>query len=260
MKKPLLIATTVVLLAAFAGALLVWSYFDDWVAAGIRTYGPQITRTRVDVDSVKLSPRTGTGTIRNLVIGNPDPYREPFAIRLGEGTLSVDPASLASDKVIIRSIQLNAPEINFEGGIQDNNLQRLLSNMKLATTPEKSDPAGTPAGSSKKLQVDEITINNAKVNIKLTGVASLAGSGTSVSLPTIRLTNLGTGPEGITAAALSKAVLDEVVRQMGQAVASKMGALQPGAMDKVHSAVKKAGVDTLNDAAKALGGALNKKK
>lgn len=74
MKKPLIIATTVVLLISFVGALLIWSYSDAWVAAGIRTYGPRITKTSVNVDSVKLS-RDGTGTIRGLVVGNPAPTR-----------------------------------------------------------------------------------------------------------------------------------------------------------------------------------------
>lgn len=258
MKKPLIIATTVVVLASFVGALLVWSYFDDWVASGVRTLGPQITQTKVDVDSVKLSPRTGTGTIRNLVVGNPAPYQEPFALRLGEGTLTIDPASLTGDKVIIKSIRLNAPEINFEGGIQDNNLQKLAANMNAATGSGKSS-TGDTGGSSKKLQVDEFTLSDAKVNIKLTGVTALAGPGTSVTLPTIRLTNLGTGPEGITPAALSKAVMDEIIRQVGPAVVSKVSNLQPAAMEAVRGAINKSGGNPLESATKALGGALNKK-
>ncbi|MBX3733673.1 MAG: hypothetical protein KF791_13895 [Verrucomicrobiae bacterium] len=233
MKKPLIIATTVILLISFVGALLIWSYSDAWVAAGIRTYGPRITKTSVNVDSVKLS-RDGTGTIRGLVVGNPAPYQEPFAIRLGQGTVSLDPASLTSGKVVVRSLVLESPEIQFEGGIQDNNLKQLLANMNSGSDAPGSDPSASDTGSSKRLQVDEVAVNNARVHLKLTGVAAIAGSGTSVTIPNIRLTGLGTGPEGITPAALSKAVLSEVVRQVGPAVASKLGGLQPGALDALR--------------------------
>ncbi len=258
MKKPLLIATTVVVLISFVGALLVWSYFDDWVAAGVRTVGPQITQTKVDVDSVKLSLRSGTGTIRNLVVGNPAPYQEPFAIRLGEGSIAVDPASLNSDKVIIRSIRLNAPEINFEGGVQDNNLKKLVANMTSFSSSEKSSPS-PEGGPSRKLQVDDVAINDARVNVKLTGVAALAGAGTTITIPSIQLSKLGTGPEGITPAALSEAILNEIVRQVGPAVASKIGGLQPGAMEDIRKSANKATGDALNKAAKGLDGLLNKK-
>lgn len=258
-KKPLMIATTVVVLISFVGALLIWSYFNDWVASGVRTFGPQITKTKVDVDSVKLSPSTGTGTIRGLVIGNPDPYQEPVAFRLGEGTITVDPASLTADKVVVKSLQLKAPEINFEGGLQDNNLKKLLSNISSATTSEKSQPS-TSSGGSKKLQVDEVVVSDAKVNLKLTGLAALAGAGTSVTIPNIRLTNLGTGPEGITPAALSEALLNEIVKQVGPAVASKLGTLTPAGMEKLQGAGSKAAVDALNNATKGLDGLLNKKK
>jgi len=236
----------VLLLIAFVGALLVWSDFDDWVAAGIRIYGPRITKTSVNVDSVKLS-RDGTGTIRGLVIGNPAPYQEPFAIRLGQGTVSVDPASLASDKVVVRSLVFDAPEIQFEGGIQDNNLKQILANMDSGTKSSGSAPSSSDSGPSKKLQVDEVAVNNAKVHLKLTGVAALAGAGTSVTIPSIRLTGLGTGPEGITPAELSKAVLNEVIRQLGPAVASKVGGLQPGTVESLRGAG-----DALKKSAKGL--------
>ncbi|MBL9172897.1 MAG: hypothetical protein JNL10_05135 [Verrucomicrobiales bacterium] len=261
MKKPLIVVTTVIVLVTFVGALLIWSYLDDWVASGVRTLGPRITQTKVDVDSVKLSPSTGTGTIKGLVVGNPAPYQEPFALRLGEGTISVDPASLTGNKVVVKTLQLNGPEITFEGGLQDNNLKRLLANMDSFTATEKSQPAsGSGSGSSKKLQVDEISVNDAKVHVKLTGVAALAGAGTTVVIPNIRITGLGTGPDGITPAEVSKRVLDEVVKQVGPAVAAKAGGLNPAAVEAIKGAAAKSAGDALGGAASQGLDALLKKK
>lgn len=260
MKKPLIVVTTVIVLVTFVGALLIWSYLDDWVASGVRTLGPKITQTKVDVDSVKLSPSTGTGTIKGFVVGNPAPYQEPFAFRLGEGTLSVDPASLTGNKVVVKSIQLNGPEITFEGGLQDNNLKRLLANMDSFTSSEKSQPSAS-SGSSKKLQVDEISVNDAKVHVKLTGVAALAGAGTTVVIPNVRITGLGTGPDGITPAEVSRRILDEVVKQVGPAVAAKVGGLNPATVEAIKGAAAKSAGDALGGAAsQGLDTLLKKKK
>ena len=68
--------------------------------------------------------------------------------------------------------------------------------------------------------MDEFIITGAKVHIN----ASLLGSGT-LDLPEIRLTDLGTGPEGITPAELSKKVLTVVLNETTKAIAANVGKL-----------------------------------
>jgi hypothetical protein len=124
---------------------------------------------------------------------------------------------LLSDKVVIKHIHVESPEITFEGGIGENNLNKILDNLNAAAGGSEKPADAKAAGPSKKLQVDDFLIKGAKANISLTG---MGGKSIPVVLPDIHLTNLGTGPDGITAAELSKQVMREIVSAAVQAASS----------------------------------------
>lgn len=256
MKKTILIIAVVVVLALVAAVVLLGSNLGRVVKAGIETFGPKFTQTAITVDSVDLSPSSGSGTVKGLVIGNPAPYTEPFAIRLGEASLAVDPGSLLGDKIIVKSVRVLNPEITIEGGLTDNNLKKLLANLDSFTASEKSKPA-EETGAKKKLQVDEFVLSGVKVNVKLS-VPGVGGAIPPVTLPEIRLTNLGTGADGITPSELTKQVLNEVVNKVIPAVTAQLGNLTKGATDAAKGAVDKA-TGTLKDATKGLDGLFKKK-
>jgi hypothetical protein len=253
MKKALLVLGVLLVLALVAG-LVLFSNLGKVVEAAIEGLGPKFTQSTVSVDSVELSPGSGSGTIRGLTVGNPAPYTEPFALKLGEVSVAVDPASLGQDKIIVKSVRVLSPEITLEGGLTENNLQKLLANVQSFTAGEKSQPA---EGGGKKLQVDEFVLSGAKVNLKL----NLPGIGAAippVSLPEIRLSGLGTGADGITPGALTQQVLQEVVSKVIPAVTAQLGDLTKGATDAAKGAVDKA-AGALKDATKGLDGLFRKK-
>jgi hypothetical protein len=190
-----------------------------------------------------------------LVIGNPAPYTEPFAIRLGEASLAVDPGSLMSDKIVVKSVRVMNPEVTIEGGLTDNNLKKLLANLNAFTAAEKSKPA-EETGAQKKLQVDEFVLSGTKVNVKL-NIPGLGGAIPPLTLPEIRLTNLGSGSEGITPGELTQRVINEVVTKVIPAVTSQAGNLTKGATDAAKGALDKAS-GTLKGASKGLDGLFKK--
>ena len=92
---------------------------------------------------------------------------------------------------------------------------------------------------SKKLQVDELVITGAKVNVSVKGTGGLA---VPITLPHIHLTNLGQGPEGITARELTETVLSEII----SAVAQRAGnVITKGTVDPDTKAATKAAIDTV---------------
>jgi hypothetical protein len=106
---------------------------------------------------------------------------------------------------------VQAPEIIFEGGLNGNNLSQILANVKSTTgggaeTNAPSTPEEQKAA-SRKLEVDEFVISGAKVTVNLT---DLGGRQLTVAIPDIHLSNLGTGPDGITAGALAKEALQAI--------------------------------------------------
>jgi hypothetical protein len=164
---------------------------------------------------------------------------------------------------VIKSIRAEAPEVTFEGGLGGNNLSKIMDNVSAtsgggAAAPGKDAGAPKEQPPGKKLQVDELVIAGAKVNVSLTG---LVGKSVTVPIPDVHLTGLGQGTDGITAAELTKRVLNEVLAGATKAAASSDAVkdLAKGATDAAKDAVGKAAGDAAEKAAKGIGGLLKKK-
>jgi uncharacterized protein involved in outer membrane biogenesis len=247
----------IVLVVVAIGLLL-----DGAIKRGVETFGPKITRVTITLDSVRLSLLSGSGSIKGLLVGNPEGFSTPSAISVGAASLSLKPSSLLSDKIVIRSINVQAPEITYETNLKKGNLDTILANVKEFAGGGQKEPRQpqqpsqpAPAKPQKKLQVDDFTITGGKIHVSLTGLGSGAAT---VPLPDIHLENLGTGPEGITSAELTELVLTAIKNKAAQAasdVASDAG------KNAVSALKNRANLDTnqLNSVTKDLGGFLKKK-
>ena len=227
MKKKILIALGVVVVLAIVAGYVVFSNLGRIIKTGIETAGPKITQTTLTVGSVNVSPSSGSGGIKDFVLGNPEGYKSPYAMKLGEAKLELDPASVLSDKIHIKSIVVTDPHIIIEGGLTDNNLKKIQANVESFAGAEKSAPAGD-SGPKKKLQVDDFLLSGAKVEVK---IGILGNAIPALTLPDIHLTNLGSGPEGITPGDLAKRVLGEVFGSVFNQVTALAGNLGKGAVD-----------------------------
>jgi len=188
------------------------------VKKGIETYGPPLTQTSVSVDSVNLSILTGSARVKGLVVGNPKGYNSSHAIAVGTAAAGVDPFSLFSKKIVIRSIKLESPDVIFEGGLSGNNLSQILDNINSTgkSSGTLSTNAATQPPSEKKYEVDDLLISGAKVQVILTGVSG--GQPMTLSLPEIHLTDLGKDGDGITAADLSEHIVAAITTATIEAV------------------------------------------
>lgn len=245
MKKllPKLIIAIVVLVI-IAGVALFLS-LNAIVKKGVETVGPQVTKTTVTLESARISPLSGAGGIHGLVVGNPEGYQTPSAIRLGEASLAIDAMSVFSGKVRVKSVRVADAEITFEGSLKGSNLTKLLENVQSVAG------GGESTGASKKLQVDEVTITGAKVRLSAT---VFGGQSATVPLPDIRLTDLGTGEEGITPAELVQKVLAAVTKETTKAVAEPLAKLGKNAGEAVGKAGEEAaeGVKKIGEGLKGI--------
>lgn len=205
--KKLITRLVFVVVAVVVVAVLAASLFlGAAVKGGLETLGPKLTKVEVKVESVSLSPFLGSGSIKGLVVGNPEGYKTPSAITIGTARLSLKPTSLLSDKIIIQSIKVQGPEITYETDLKHNNLSKIKANLKAAVGTGQAAPSSPKeAKPARKLQVNEFSLTEGKVHVSAN---TPLGSGTAVvPLPDIRLQNLGTGPDGITASELAEIVL-----------------------------------------------------
>ena len=243
-------------------ALVIGLFLDSAVKRGVETVGPMLTKVPVKVDSVSLGVLSGSGRIKGLEVGNPQGFKAPLAISVGSARLELVPSSLLADKVVIRLIDIQAPEITFETDFKGNNLKKIRSNIEEAMGSNNQQPAKTttnaPAGNAaaqgKKLEVDEVVISGAKFHLAVT---ALGGEAAMVSVPDIRFTDLGKGPEGITAAELADKILGKLESAGLEALSGSSGDLKKAA----QSFGKELGKSMTNSAdgiSKSLGDLLKK--
>ena len=217
MKKIIKIIGVLVALL-IVGVICVFFFLGSIVKKGVEKVGPRVTKTEVKLDGATLSLFSGSGELKGFLIGNPEGFKSPSAIKVGSVGLQVQPGSVMSDKVVVRSVKVIAPEITLEGDLSGNNLSKLLDNIKGSADKDKQATTKDEKSSKKKLQVDDFLISGAKVQAT---TSLLGGASGSITVPDIHLTNLGQGENGITAAELSEKVFSELVKSTLQAVAEK---------------------------------------
>ncbi|MHB1079773.1 MAG: hypothetical protein ACYC67_10235 [Prosthecobacter sp.] len=228
-----------------AGLWFGWSQLGNLVKFGIEQGTPPVVQTSVSVRHVNVSPFSGSGVIEDFQIDNPKGFTGPYAVRIGRAEVGLDLNSVSADKVVIQHIRITDPEINLEASLGGTNLKHIADNAKNFVS-QQTAPAGNAAPNaaappadgkpkkSVKLQVNELLITGAKLSASAAGLVPSADA--KITLPEIRLTNLGTGAAGITPAELTALILRQLNTEAVKASAS--GALNnmlQGGADKLKT-------------------------
>jgi len=258
-KKILWGLVIVLVVLIVVGVIMAGLFLGKIVKAGVETVGPKITQVPIKLDAVNLSLLTGSAKIQGLVVGNPEGYKTPQAISVGVVAVEVNPLSVLSDKIVVRSIEVRNPEITFEGNpFSGNNLTKIRDNVNAATAagqpPSTNQPTQAAGKPGKKLEVDDFLITGAKVHVSLTG---MGGKEMTLPLPDIHLTSMGTGADGITATDLTRRALDALTTATIRAVADAAGDVGKNALILGKGAGNTVGGD-VNKITKGLGGLFKK--
>jgi len=251
----LIVAVVLIVVAVITAGL----FLGKIVKTGMETVGPKITQVPIKVDTVSLSLLTGSAKVEGLVVGNPEGYKTPQAISVGEAAIGVNPLSIFSDKIVVRSIEIQSPEITFEGNpFSGNNLTKIRDNVNAAAKSSQeaatNQPAKAGSNPGKKLEVDDLLIKGAKVHVSLTG---MGGKEVTLPLPDIHLANMGRGPEGITPTDLTRRVLDALTTAAVKAVANAATDIGRGVENLGKDAGKTVG-ESVNKVTKGIGGLFKK--
>lgn len=236
--KKFLLALLVLGIAAYVGGMF---FLGHLVTAGVNRFGPLMTQTKFVMESATISPLTGSGTLRGIVVGNPKGWSENDAFRLGHVHVDVAPMSLFGDRIIIEEITIDGPEFHYETKLVSSNIKDLLKNIEQFTGSKDAAAAEpkTKDGKPIKFEVKKFRLTN--------GVARLGVGPTAipVPLPPISLDNLGTAEGGITpeqlAGAVMKNVLAGIVSGTAEALSKVAGTAGATGVEKTKEAAKKAG-------------------
>ena len=241
----------VLFIILIVGLVIAFFSLDRIVHKGIETVGPAVAKVEVKVKNVHISPFSGSGKLGGLLVGNPPGYKSPSAIQVGSVAMKLEPKSVLGDKIVVHSLRMEAPEITFEGGPKDNNLNKILENVQ--GTEEKAPATKEEKkAQARKLQVDDFLLTGGKVHVNS---SLLGGKTATLPIPEIHLTGLGQGPEGITPAELTKRVLKEVLDGTLKSIGS--GVTELG--KEVTGGLKNVSTNTVEKATKGIGDLFKKK-
>jgi len=234
MKKFLIVGSLSLVVLAVVGVVVMSFFLGSIVTAGVNNYGPKITRTTVVLEGASISPFTGSGTLRGLVIGNPEGWSDANLCSLGSIHLNVAPFSILGDHIVINEILIDAPEFNYETKIVASNVSELLKNIEQFTgakDPSKPDEAATPV----RFEVKKFRLQNGWVRVGV-GPAAL-----KLPMPPIELDDLGTKEGGITPDQLTVAVMRSVTSGIVSATTKAAGQIGGTAGAAAAEGVKQAG-------------------
>lgn len=259
MKKILLTLLTLLILAAVAGFAYLYFSLNSLVKKAIETVGPAITRTDVTLSSANLSPLDGNGSLNGFVVGNPKGFSAPYAVKLGNVSISVDKSTLLKNPIIVNSIEIRDPRIALIGTPGGTNLQQLMRNIRSygvsqskpsSATPSSASPTPAPlsspaapvtvaspspaplsntttSSSDRRFIVRSVVIDGASLDVALSAFGQSYQQ--TLSLPEIRLQNLGSDGNGISGKQLAEQILSPLINAAideGIKAASKQGLIQ----------------------------------
>lgn len=208
MIKRLLLAVLVVVIVACG---YLYARLDSLVKKAVETYGPRLTQTTVTLRSVHLSPFSGRGRLKGLVIGSPEGFKEPEVLSLGSASVALEPKSLLSEVIVVHELSFEAPELYYEREKNGVNLDKLQKNV------ESSLPAPTAASAEeakpskpKKIRIEHFSARGGKVFVDVYGVKA------QTPLPDVTLDDIG-GKDGVEPKEAVHAVLVALKRAAVQA-------------------------------------------
>src|SRR2546427_10845759 len=241
--KTLLKAGVIVVLLLVVALTMIGVYFNSMIKAGVEAVGPKITGTTVKLDSVDLSPFSGQGRLKGLVVGNPPGFQAERAFKLADAKVKVDLKTALSDKLVIEEILIDRPEITYEAGPSGSNIGKIQQNVAAfgksvapSAAAESKSPKKDPT--QKKVQINHFIVKNGQVNLS---ASILKGKAFTVRLPDLHLRDIGKESGGVMVQQAAAEVLMAINKSVVQSVAGSGKLLEKAAEEAAKGLGSEAG-------------------
>ncbi len=137
MKKWILIGGGVLVAVVIILLVVGVSNLGPIIKKAVNTYGPEITKTQVELGDVDVSLLSTEAKLKDFILGNPEGFKSPQVMSVKSIHLNVDEKSLTKDTIIIEKIEVVAPEITYEKIGGTDNFQTIMNNIKKSIGAEK---------------------------------------------------------------------------------------------------------------------------
>jgi len=207
MKKIVLVF---IFLVAVLGGLTYWFFenLDDFIKSYMVEYGSKMTKTDVEVDSVKTDISKGEILINRIGIENPKGFSNNEAFEVKEVKININKETLNQDVIEIPLVLINNPEIIYEYNgkktnfnvLKDNiqNYQKNVNNSSRGkkisqVTENKKTKENNDKKSSKTFFIKELKIVDLEIKAR---VSSVKKDFLNKKIPLIVIKNIGSETKG----------------------------------------------------------------
>ena len=207
MKKIVLVF---IFLVAVLGGLTYWFFenLDDFIKSYMVEYGSKMTKTDVEVDSVKTDISKGEILINRIVIENPKGFSNNEAFEVKKVKININKETLNQDVIEIPLVLINNPEIIYEYNgkktnfnvLKDNiqnyqkNVNNSSSGKKISeVTENKKTKENNDKKSSKTFFIKELKIVDLEIKAR---VSSIKKDFLNKKIPLIVIKNIGSETKG----------------------------------------------------------------
>ncbi len=210
------------------GVVAIFFLWDSALNKVIRNVTTYLTGTETQLNSTDFSPINGSLNFDRFAIENPSGFSDVSAIAFDEFFVSVDIASISTNKIVVNEVRIVNPIINFElkaplgsnlGTIKEH-IDKVANAQKQPaqnqpTTPTQEQTTTTSNEHAKHIVIRKLTITNATVEAR-----AVAGTvSTTLTLPPIELNNLGEN-KLLTVAEIVAIVFNEILLKTTNATLS----------------------------------------
>ena len=207
MKKIVLVF---IFLVAVLGGLTYWFFenLDDFIKSYMVEYGSKMTKTDVEVDSVKTDISKGEILINRIGIENPKGFSNNEAFEVKKVLININKETLNQDVIEIPLVLINNPEIIYEYNgkktnfnvLKDNiqnyqkNVNNSSSGKKISqVTENKKTKENNDKKSSKTFFIKELKIVDLEIKAR---VSSIKKDFLNKKIPLIVIKNIGSETTG----------------------------------------------------------------
>ncbi|MGK7369673.1 MAG: DUF748 domain-containing protein [Candidatus Halalkalibacterium sp. M3_1C_030] len=215
-----LVGFAAIIITAF---LIITFSLDYLVKSGIESTGTEMMQTQVMVESVSISPFSGSGTIEGLRVKNPEGFESDYAIVIESFDMSLNVASILSDTIIVNEIEIDQPALSVIQKVPENNLRMLMNNL--------DESMGEESASSTGMIIEHLIVKNGQVSV----TPNIGGERSAVvKMGNIELQNVGKQGSSSTA----KVIREVASRIINEALNSALSGQIEGLKNKAKDAVK----------------------
>jgi hypothetical protein len=193
-------AVALIAVAAIAVMVLL-SNIGSLIKTAVETYGREALQAKVTLAEADVSVKNGQGRLAGLVVGNPQGFATPAALRLGEVKVTLDTARTTKDVIVLKEIVIAAPQVTYEMASGGSNFDALQKNAQAyarkmgAGGAKKEEKKGANQDGGPKLIIDNLYVRDGKVGVSH---ALLKGKQLDAPLPNIHLKDIGKDKKGAT--------------------------------------------------------------